>query len=135
MDARRCGRVRGAKLQAQAAAGMFGNYGLLLFQARALELAEQNEEALRLYTSMNHRAGMRTLEKRLARAVGSPLQLTSRERQVALLIQQELTNRQIATDLRIGEHTVEGHLRSIFNKLGLRSRWQLQEMELPEQLH
>jgi len=53
--------------------------------------------------------------------------LTPRERQVAELVLRGYTNRAIATVLTITEHTVESHLSSIFNRLGLRSRWQLMD--------
>ncbi|HEY1728321.1 MAG TPA: LuxR C-terminal-related transcriptional regulator [Candidatus Baltobacteraceae bacterium] len=53
--------------------------------------------------------------------------LTPRERQVAELVLRGYTNRAIATVLSITEHTVESHLSSIFNRLGLRSRWQLMD--------
>jgi DNA-binding CsgD family transcriptional regulator len=51
--------------------------------------------------------------------------LTSREQQVAELVLRGLTNRAIAQTLAISEHTVETHMTSILNRLGLRSRWQL----------
>ncbi len=54
--------------------------------------------------------------------------LTPRERQVAELVLRGYTNRAIATVLSITEHTVESHLSSIFNRLGLRSRWQLMDL-------
>ncbi len=51
--------------------------------------------------------------------------LTSREQQIAELVLRGLTNRAIASTLNISEHTVERHMTSILNRLGLRSRWQL----------
>jgi predicted ATPase/DNA-binding SARP family transcriptional activator/DNA-binding CsgD family transcriptional regulator len=51
--------------------------------------------------------------------------LTRREREVAVLVAQGLTNRQIATDLSISEHTVATHVGKIMRKLGLSSRSQL----------
>jgi DNA-binding CsgD family transcriptional regulator len=48
--------------------------------------------------------------------------LTSRERQVADLVGEGLTNRQVARQLRMAEKTVEGHLSRIFAKLEVRSR-------------
>lgn len=51
--------------------------------------------------------------------------LTPRERQVADLALQGLTNREIACQLAISAHTVEAHMSSILNRLGIRSRWQL----------
>jgi non-specific serine/threonine protein kinase len=51
--------------------------------------------------------------------------LTPREQEVALLVAQGLTNRQIARELSISEHTVANHVRKILKKLGLRSRAQI----------
>jgi non-specific serine/threonine protein kinase len=48
--------------------------------------------------------------------------LTPRERQVAVLVAQGLTNRQIAEHLVIGETTVASHVANCLAKLGLRSR-------------
>ncbi len=54
-----------------------------------------------------------------------PDTLTRREEEVAALAARGLTNRQIAQELVISEHTVHHHLTSILKKLGLRSRRQL----------
>jgi DNA-binding CsgD family transcriptional regulator len=51
--------------------------------------------------------------------------LTIREQEVALLVARGLTNRQIARELSISEHTVANHVRKILKKLGLRSRAQI----------
>ncbi|CAN5661865.1 BTAD domain-containing putative transcriptional regulator [soil metagenome] len=51
--------------------------------------------------------------------------LTARELEVALLVARGLTNRQVATELSISEHTAATHVRRIFKKLGLRSRAEL----------
>jgi non-specific serine/threonine protein kinase len=48
--------------------------------------------------------------------------LTSREREIALLIARGLTNRRIASELSISERTVENHVRKILKKLGFPSR-------------
>ncbi len=64
-----------------------------------------------------------------------PVLLTRREEEVAVLVAEELTNRQIASELSISEHTVATHIRRILKKLGLQSRSQigswLAEQELP----
>ena len=52
--------------------------------------------------------------------------LTRREREVALLVAGELTNRQIALELSISEHTVANHIRNILKKLRLHSRNQIE---------
>jgi non-specific serine/threonine protein kinase len=51
--------------------------------------------------------------------------LSRREREVAALVANGLTNRHIADQLVIAERTVEGHLERIRGKLGLRSRTQI----------
>jgi predicted ATPase/DNA-binding SARP family transcriptional activator/DNA-binding CsgD family transcriptional regulator len=51
--------------------------------------------------------------------------LTRREEQIAVLVARGLTNRQIATELSISEHTVANHVAKILRKLGLDSRSQV----------
>jgi non-specific serine/threonine protein kinase len=51
--------------------------------------------------------------------------LTGREKQVALLIAEGLTNVEIAGRLRMAERTADAHVEHIRNKLGLRSRAQI----------
>jgi predicted ATPase/DNA-binding SARP family transcriptional activator/DNA-binding CsgD family transcriptional regulator/Tfp pilus assembly protein PilF len=54
-----------------------------------------------------------------------PTALTRREREVAALVARGLTNRQIASELSISEHTAATHVAKILKKLGLSSRFQL----------
>src|SRR5215207_540885 len=56
--------------------------------------------------------------------------LTAREREVALLVRRKLTNRQIAKELSISEHTVANHVAKILKKLRLRSRAQISSLGL-----
>jgi len=58
---------------------------------------------------------------------GSLLTLTEREQQVVELVLQGYTNREIAERLSIREHTVEKHMGSIMGRLGIRSRYQLED--------
>jgi DNA-binding CsgD family transcriptional regulator/tetratricopeptide (TPR) repeat protein len=51
--------------------------------------------------------------------------LTNAERQIATLIAQGQTNREIACVMFVTENTVQTHVRHIFQKLGVRSRTQL----------
>lgn len=70
------------------------------------------------------------LEQAIAQALGSlpsPLslawgQLTAREREVAVLVTQGLTNRQIGASLFITEGTARLHVKHILHKLGFSSR-------------
>jgi DNA-binding CsgD family transcriptional regulator/sugar lactone lactonase YvrE len=56
--------------------------------------------------------------------VASP-SLTRREREVAILVAQGLTNREIATRLFISERTAESHVEQIRGKLGVHTRVQI----------
>lgn len=51
--------------------------------------------------------------------------LTARERQVALVVAEGASNAAVARALSISVLTVENHLRSVYSKLGVRSRLQL----------
>jgi predicted ATPase/DNA-binding CsgD family transcriptional regulator len=55
----------------------------------------------------------------------SDTKLTTRQLEIARLIADDLTNRQIADRLFLSERTVETHITNILNKLGLSSRVQL----------
>jgi DNA-binding NarL/FixJ family response regulator len=57
-----------------------------------------------------------------AAAGQEPESLTRREREIALLIGEGLSNKEIAKDLRIGPSTVKNHVHNILDKLGVRRR-------------
>jgi len=52
----------------------------------------------------------------------STVTLSRREREIAQLIAQGLTNKEIAAKLVLSERTAEAHVQNILNKLGFRSR-------------
>jgi DNA-binding CsgD family transcriptional regulator len=89
------------------------------------------EEAAALATSaaaMAERMGLRPLAERARALSGSrpdPGPLTKREREIALLVSQGLTSRQIAAAVHISERTVETHVRHIMEKLGFANRAQI----------
>jgi DNA-binding NarL/FixJ family response regulator len=51
--------------------------------------------------------------------------LTSREEQVVALVADGLSNRNVATELGLSEHTVKKYLFRIFEKLGISNRVEL----------
>lgn len=55
----------------------------------------------------------------------SPSTLTPRQLEVARLVAQGLTNKEIASRLFVSERTAEGHVDQICNKLGFNSRVQI----------
>jgi non-specific serine/threonine protein kinase len=64
-------------------------------------------------------------------------ELTPRQLEIARLVADDLTNRQIAARLYLSERTVETHVTNILNRLGLNSRVQLTRWlaEQPEVAH
>lgn len=90
-------------------------------QARALAVEVAGQAAA---------LGMRPWERRSRRLVealdderGDPL--TPREREVAVLVGEGLTNRQIAARLYLSERTAQNHVQHILTKLGLPNRGQI----------
>jgi DNA-binding CsgD family transcriptional regulator len=104
---RRERRRREARDQLRSAFEMFDAMGMEAFAGRArIELRATGEQARR-------------------RRPGVPEVLTPQEAQIARMVAEHLTNREIAARLFISASTVEYHLRKIFRKLGVTSRGQL----------
>jgi DNA-binding NarL/FixJ family response regulator len=88
--------------------------------AEALNIAEScgaGWHATRARTEWR-RAGGRTRGRK-------PDELSPQEATVARLAQSGRTNREIAQQLHLSIKTVETHLGHVYQKLGIRSRWQL----------
>ena len=64
-------------------------------------------------------------EDQPASTAASRAPLSKREAEVACLVAEGLSNKQIGTRLLISEHTVDSHVRSVLNKLGFSSRAQV----------
>ena len=96
-----------AREQLRAAHDQFTAIGMEAFAGRAWrELLATGETV-----------GKRTVEGRD--------QLTAQERQIARLARDGVSNREIAARLFLSPRTVEWHLRNVFTKLGIRSRYEL----------
>jgi DNA-binding CsgD family transcriptional regulator len=104
---RRQRRRRDARDQLRTAFTMFDSIGMEAFAARA-------------------RAELRaTGERTRPRSPEAAKVLTAQEEQIARMVAEHLTNREIAARLFISASTVEYHLAKIFRKLGVTSRAQL----------
>jgi DNA-binding NarL/FixJ family response regulator len=76
------------------------------------------ERATRELVATGERARQRTPDR--------ASELTPQERQIVTLAAQGVKNREIAAKLFISSHTVEYHLRKVFRKLNINSRYELQ---------
>jgi DNA-binding CsgD family transcriptional regulator len=88
------------------------------------------QHALDVWARIGYRSGVADMEHFLATAEGKPVagvggSLTARERTVADLIAEGLTNAQIAERLGISAVTVAHHVSSVLDKLGVASRTQV----------
>jgi predicted ATPase/DNA-binding SARP family transcriptional activator/DNA-binding CsgD family transcriptional regulator len=90
-------------------------------EGRAMTLGEAVEYALSEEEAATPSSPARQQPSAGTRAVA----LTRREEEVAVLVARGLTNRQIASNLSISEHTVATHVARIIKKLELNSRSQL----------
>ncbi len=64
------------------------------------------------------------------RDMAEPTKLTAQELAVATLVQQGLTNREVAAQLFLSPRTVDFHLRNVFTKTGVTSRVELAQLAL-----
>jgi DNA-binding CsgD family transcriptional regulator len=64
------------------------------------------------------------------RDAGGEAMLTPQERQVAQLVQQGLSNKDVAAQLFVSPRTVDFHLRNVFTKTGVSSRGELIGLDL-----
>ncbi len=100
--------------------------------AQAQELARQAAGEARRLDMPGPADRAERLTHELEQAIGTANPLTRREREIARLISDGLTNRAIADRLVLSERTVEGHVRSTLAKLQLTNRTELAAWALRE---
>jgi DNA-binding CsgD family transcriptional regulator/tetratricopeptide (TPR) repeat protein len=126
-DARVAKVGRAARTLAAEAAAQFERIGWPWERAQALELEGRYADAVEIYRRhgfLRHAAELTRARRRTRHRAGRRA-LTVRELEVARLAVQGKTNREIATELFIGERTVETHIAAIFDRFDLSSRRQL----------
>ncbi len=105
------------------AALQHGASGFLLKDAEPSELADAIRAATRGEVFLNG-----TVARKLAQEIRMPRaglgSLTTREREILVLVAEGMSNREIATELVISERTARTHVSSLLGKLGLSSRTQ-----------
>ncbi len=103
-------------------------------RARQKRLARSSlDEALRIFESLGAPLWAERARSELSR-VGGPVasgELTPTERQVAELVADGLTNREVADSLFVSVKTVEANLSRIYHKMGIGSRRELQRARNP----
>jgi DNA-binding NarL/FixJ family response regulator len=112
--------------QSQRAAQLFEEAARPLMRAAALEANGDDAGALALRRERGARVdAMRSRWRgdRVKPTLGTAL--TPREAEVARLVCEDRTNKDIADRLGLSERTVHRHCEAIFSKLGVRSRWQI----------
>jgi len=126
----RDGKPEEAAAPAGRAAEGFRRLGYPLLEAAALELAGETEAALRLFercgaTHDVHRLRDEHPRKRLAPLPSGEQALSPREREISALAASGRSNFEIAREFAISHKTVEKHLASAYQKLGVSSRLHL----------
>jgi DNA-binding CsgD family transcriptional regulator len=114
------------KAKAASAAEEFRRAGWRLHEADALEYAGKTAAAAEIYREVGAYSELRRLRIPTKRPrPGKTLRLTRRQREICGLASEGVSNAAIAARLRLSERTVGHHLTAAYERLGIRSRWQL----------
>lgn len=100
-------------------------WGIVSHDAGTAELASTIEAAAQGSVVLPLTLARRLIEARPVAATlvnDSPETLTGREREVLQLVSQGMSNKMIARELNISEHTVKFHVSSVYAKLGAANR-------------
>lgn len=100
-----------------------GAIGYLLKDAEPAEIEAAVRAAARGESPLAPKAAAALLRGRSSRAKPE-VELTAREREVLVLVNEGLANKQIARRLGISEKTVKGHLTNLFQRIGVADRTQ-----------
>jgi DNA-binding CsgD family transcriptional regulator len=95
------------------------------FQRAAADAAASGARRLHDAAARGLRRHGSRVSARTRRAAGADATLTERERDVAELVSQGHSNKQVAARLYLSEKTIENTLTRVYTKLGVRSRVQL----------
>jgi DNA-binding CsgD family transcriptional regulator len=118
-------RARLGQGQALAAAGRRGDAVEALLKAESALSGFGARRARDLAVRELRRLGRRVVRGARERGDDHLSGLTAREREIAELVASGRSNREVAEQLVLSARTVEAHLRSIYGKLGVRSRVEL----------
>jgi DNA-binding NarL/FixJ family response regulator len=112
---------------ARSASTAFESLGFPVEAALAAELAGDNARAIAIFGRIGAGRAVRRLTTGsvLTPTAVAAARLTRREREVAVLAAQGYANRLIASEIGVGERTVETHLGVVYRKLGVHSRVEL----------
>lgn len=88
-------------------------------QVHAGQIWAKNAQFQEMLTAFSRRASLQIVNSNGA------ILLTRREQDVVELVEEGLTNRQIAHELKLSEHTIRNNLFRIFDKLGISTRVEL----------
>ncbi|HZX68044.1 MAG TPA: LuxR C-terminal-related transcriptional regulator, partial [Candidatus Elarobacter sp.] len=129
---RRDGRDDEARTLAATAADGFYRLRFPLLQATAYEISGEDDKALALYRRCGAKYDVQRLElgadqKPHPAPSDAVSSLSAREREIAARAARGQSNLEIAGELAISYKTVEKHLGSVYQKLGVSSRTQLRQ--------